>query len=181
MAAGASGYLPKPFDIEDLVVALVDAIQPGPLDDEEAAAMAASWAVETVAGHGGAVPFPAVRGIHAAEAERRFGGNLPLFLRSLGAFHVEFEGWVAGLKADVAAGRSSAARRRLHGLRGAASMLGAAALASLAAELESMASENEEGTAMDWERFGPVVSELERMLDAIRGLDPESGAAAGSS
>jgi hypothetical protein len=60
-------------------------------------------------------------------------------------------------------------------------MLGAAALASLAAELESMASENEEGTPMDWERFGPVVSELERMLDAIRGLDPEAGAADGSS
>ena len=181
MAAGASGYLPKPFDIEDLVVALVDAIQPGPLDDEEAAAMGASGAVETVASHGSAVPFPAVRGIHSAEAERRFGGNLPLFLRSLGAFHVEFEGWAAGLKADVAAGRASAARRRLHGMRGAACMLGAAALASLAAELESMASENEEGTPMDWERFGPVVSELERMLDAIRGLDPEAGAADGSS
>lgn len=173
LAAGASDFIPKPFDLDDMVRVLVRLIQPGPLEAdeplEETAAPATAPALMDAAG----VPFPRLPGIDAAKAEGRFAGNLPLFLRTLGRFQAEFASMSGDLDADLDLGHWREAGRRMHGLHGAAAMLGAPALAAMARQLEAQFREPEVDAAEARKRVDELVRELHRLLEAILALDPE--------
>lgn len=166
--AGATDFLSKPFDLEDLVSALVRHGKP-PHPEPSAAPAPTPTPPHPATWSGAQAPplasLPDIEGIDAQDAARRFSGMPQAFLHGLGRFHAEFGRLEDFLKRDVQEGDRTGVLRRLHGLAGAASMLGAAGVATAAAEMDQRL--RREASMPPWEDFLPLMDDLNRILRAI--------------
>ncbi|MFM8421358.1 MAG: ATP-binding protein, partial [Verrucomicrobiota bacterium] len=170
LSAGADGFLPKPFDLDDLVHALVLHLKPRPDASPPTAhpprpPTPSPTSLEGAPAH---PPLPLIEGIDPHEAARRFSGSPTVFLLGLGRFHAEFSRLQPELQRDVHDGRRDGVARRLHGLAGAASMLGATPLAVAASDMEQRLRHDAPRDPLPpWESFLPLMHDLARLLDAI--------------
>ncbi len=174
LAAGATSFLPKPFDLDEIVAALALHLRPRQ-DGAPTSARPPQPPTPAVAGVGPApapapapAPLPPIDGIDPPEATRRFSGSPAVFLLGLGRFHAEFSRLQPDLHRDVHDGRRDGVARRLHGLAGAASMLGATPLATAASDMEQRLRRGAPGDPLPpWESFLPLLHDLARLLHAI--------------
>ncbi|WP_079435149.1 ATP-binding protein [Zoogloea sp. LCSB751] len=132
-AAGMSGFLTKPFELDALVAAVLRHVgdkarraRPMPLPNAMPAA---------------GEPFPVISGIDGDEARGRFLDDRALFLRALRGLRDEFADVVAQLRADLARNDTGAAAQRVHKLKGQAGNVAAGEVFGLAGQLESLFSE----------------------------------------
>lgn len=170
LAAGATTFLSKPFDLDDLVANLAQFLPPDAPDTPEMSRPSpllptpTPWADATAIPH----PFPSIEGIDPRDAARRFAGNLPDFLHALGRFHASLGGCVAALRHDVHLGHRDAVLARLHGLAGTASMLGAMEVATLAADIDERLRHDPRRPMPSWEEFTSLQDALARLLHAVQ-------------
>jgi PAS domain S-box-containing protein len=165
LAAGMDAHLAKPIDLDELLVALVQLVQPGRREGR-AAALAAP------------APPPDLPGFDTAAGLARVDGKGALYLRLLRAFRDQQAGSFAGdFRSTAAAGDWAAARRLAHALKGSAATLGAVDLPALAEELEAATSA--ESLEALTEPLAAVQLELARIAKGLTGLDrgdpPDAG------
>jgi signal transduction histidine kinase/CheY-like chemotaxis protein len=170
LAAGATEFLSKPFDLGDFVDALTRHLAPGP--DKGTAPPPAARPQSQAAGFPrmdpATISLPEIEGIDSLGASRRFSATPSVFLHSLGRFKAEFASFAVALQQDVQHRRREEAARRLHGLAGAASMLGARQVAVAANDgAQRLRRDNPAGSMPSWETFLPLLKDLERLLGAI--------------
>jgi PAS domain S-box-containing protein len=129
LAAGMNDHVGKPFELSDLVAALLrhtgGAATPVAATGPRASAVPA--AVLEEAGR---------RGIDLAAAVGRMGGNSRAYLRALQAFFKDLATLPEQLTALLQQGRFNESARLMHNFRGMAGTLGIRPLASLAADAE---------------------------------------------
>lgn len=88
------------------------------------------------------------------------------FLHALSRFHANLDGCLVALRHDVQLGQRDAVRSRLHGLAGAASMLGAMEVATRAADAEQRIAHDPDLPMPPWEAFGPLQASVAQLLRA---------------
>ncbi|MBG6223110.1 MULTISPECIES: response regulator [unclassified Janthinobacterium] len=128
LAAGMNDHVGKPFQLAELVSVIRHHCQSGrhlSYAREPAAAVAAA-----------AQPEPLVSAWNEAAALARLGGNQATYARALQAFPGESRTLSERLRAAALEGQRSSAAQILHNLKGIAALVGAEALATLAAEVE---------------------------------------------
>jgi two-component system, sensor histidine kinase and response regulator len=109
----------------------------------------------------------AIEGIDTQGALKRLGGKRELYERLLRKFADKQANAVVAVRAALASGDVTAAEREVHSLRGAASSLGANALAEAAAKTEQLLKEgsHDEVTLRHLEDFlGAVVHAIHSKL-----------------
>jgi len=122
--AGADDFVSKPIDLE----ALVDTLQ---------SRTARGQAGETETRPAPTPAFAPVPGLNPSWAEKSFGGDRELYVALLESFEREFGDAASQVSESLARGDLQDAARRLHGLRGGASYIGADALVAAAKALET--------------------------------------------
>jgi len=135
--AGMDDFIAKPFDIDQMVQCIrrhVAAPQPSAPSEPPALPPrpAPDAAFETVA----------IPGIDRRQALLRLGGDHTLFASLLPRFIDEFAQTIPHTRADLAAGNTAEAMRRLHALRGAAGNIAAVDIAARTQDLEGAIREN---------------------------------------
>jgi signal transduction histidine kinase/HPt (histidine-containing phosphotransfer) domain-containing protein len=128
--AGMQGFLAKPLDPVELIRVVrlcIEAARGCPLP-------VAGLADRPVPG---ALPWPAIEGIDAADVSQRLGQDVPLFLSLLRQLSCEFGGTEPAAVPAGDAGERSRLAARMHKLRGCAGTLGARELQGLAENAES--------------------------------------------
>ena len=168
IAVGMDGFLPKPID----PVALVQAIRRSyrrysgatlPVLKNSEVPRQAAVAAPAV----GAPEWPEIPGIDHAGAQERFTGDLRFYLASLQKF-VDSAHALAQAS-PIPASEADDLAKRLHKLKGSAGNLGAKALASTIADLESLAKQGAAELERDavWAPFAGAVASLERALAEV--------------
>lgn len=151
-AAGVSAVLPKPLDLEQMTVLLLNWIKPG-TRVLEAAAVSPDRAVssdrsttptESVADDT-AEGFPDIAGIDRVRAAEILMNNREMFLWLLQRFAEKYVDAAEHTIRDLTRGDRETAARRMHTLRGGAGQLGARQLMALAGELEMAIDQGETG------------------------------------
>ncbi|SDG56188.1 PAS-domain containing protein [Roseospirillum parvum] len=126
--AGMAGHITKPIDPNVLYAVLAGVLPAGE------AAPSAPAAVPTPDPPDG---LPAIPGFDTAQGLARMGGDLDLYRKLLRRFAREQADTLDALTADLEAGDTTAAMRRVHTLKGLAGSLGHGALGKAAAALEA--------------------------------------------
>jgi CheY-like chemotaxis protein/HPt (histidine-containing phosphotransfer) domain-containing protein len=121
--AGATDFLAKPVDLEELVTVLLRCVAQSALGPEPAEPDPA----ETL---------PSIAGLDCEQALLMLGGDRELFLQLLESFVGEFGATAQEVRARLDRGESAQAAERLHALRGAAGYIGARELTQAAETLE---------------------------------------------
>jgi HPt (histidine-containing phosphotransfer) domain-containing protein len=160
LAAGMSDYIAKPFD-EPALLAVLDRwvhaapprfapVQAGDPDPADAGPVGLSR-------------------VNVADGLRYASGNADLYQRLLGRFVAEQADFETVFRHTWATGDREQALRQVHTLKGISASLGAHALASRAAELETglRQSEHLDDVAA---QLTAVLRELSAVLDELRGL-----------
>jgi PAS domain S-box-containing protein len=154
-AAGMNDFICKPFDGQSLARSILRHIRP-PNSLREAPLPAVTNTVPAAA-----APWPVIDGIDTADACARWCGDAPLFIKMLARLFDEF-GQVS-LPPDMQNAEAVATHvRRMHKLRGGASMLGAGAVHVLAGQVEAACISG----AMDFavESTARLTSEMQRLI-----------------
>ena len=125
LEAGMNDHVSKPIIAQELLGTLLKWITPG----NRGAAVAPPSA--TPEG-----PFPAIRGMDAAQALSRLGGNRTLFDTLLAHLVEQLDGAMPQVRAALAAGNKGDAAARLHTLRGVAGNFSVKEVVDLAAQAE---------------------------------------------
>ena len=155
MDAGMNEVVSKPFDPPELARCIRRVVL-----TRGAAAVPAPAPARTRT-PAGVPPWPAIEGIDGEDAQRRLGGDAVLFASLLSAMLAEHAGCAEPVGRPD--GASLHARSmRMHKLRGSASMLGATAVAQLAAEAETALRDG------DGDRAGVLEARLAVALGALR-------------
>ncbi|HZI38445.1 MAG TPA: response regulator, partial [Acidimicrobiia bacterium] len=152
LAAGADGYVAKPFRRADLRQAIAGAV---PSALTEPPAVAAGAAASTNGAAAGAGPEP---GLDRAAIFERVDGDGELLAELVDLFVADSPGLVLALQAAVDAGDAEALERAAHTLKGSAGNFGPSRLAELALELQSLGRTGDMGPA------AAVLAELENEL-----------------
>ena len=149
-AAGIDDLLVKPLDLEALVDCLLQCLgprrRPGPTGPAGPIGAAALLDPHPPGAAGAPVPggaFPEIAGIDRSRAALSTDGDLAFFARLLGRFTDESAGAVAETRQALTVGELEQAARRLHTLRGNAGIIGALAIMTAAAALESAIEQGE--------------------------------------
>jgi len=140
MDVGATQFLSKPVDIEELVAVLSRHVRP-------AAPAPAPAALPPLAAEAPLPPAPAatpvgddwpvIEGVDVARVRRLLKGDFGRFVRLCVKLLEQGDGTVASVRTGLADGDSKRALEALHSLRGAALTVGAAELAATVAALEA--------------------------------------------
>jgi CheY-like chemotaxis protein len=164
--AGMNYFISKPVDPEKLIGLLVAGAcvrnEKGPI---EAASFSRPRSPEGVA-----TPFPAEMDVEAAL--RRVRGNRELLLELMREYGREFANVCDAVRRDLAGGDTSAARERVHALKGASGNLSLVKIHGCAAALEASLRSNDNAL------WYPLLEKLERSLAPavlsihLTGLEP---------
>ncbi|WP_416462853.1 CHASE3 domain-containing protein [Rubrivivax gelatinosus] len=140
MQVGATQFLSKPVDIEELVAVLSRHVRPGatapqaaPLPPLSAEAPLAPAPAAVAVGE----DWPVIDGVDVARVHRLLKGDFARFVKLCVKLLEQGDGAVASVRAGLAEGDSKRALEALHSLRGAALTVGAADLAATVAALEA--------------------------------------------
>ncbi len=129
IASGMSAHVAKPIDVDDMIQTLTRLV-PAPQEGAAAGALSGDQAAD-------ALEVPAtVPGIDLDAALRRFGGDYGAFLALLKRFENSQGDAVEETRRLLAEGQQQQAAQLLHRVCGVAANLGAASIASLAADTE---------------------------------------------
>ena len=166
--AGMSDHVSKPIDPEALFNTLLRWIQPRETPKAEAAEVQDSQPAKLPE-----APTLEISGIDTASALKRTGGNPKRYESLLRKFAQSSAGAVEEIQTALTAGDRETAARTAHSLKGSAANLGAAALATAAAEAETAL---RTGTGVDDALLGLAAS-LGTTRSAIQSaLPPEQAA-----
>jgi signal transduction histidine kinase/ActR/RegA family two-component response regulator len=159
LAAGATDFLPKPVDVDDLVAALVRCLPASPEPAAPAPEPMAPTAAPDLAS------LPSVPGLDTGHAARALRGDARLHRRMVREFVAQFGDLAGQMRGDLAAGRRPAAARRLHQLLGITGYVGALDLANTARQLqETLRTDNADATSL----LDAFADELESLLQTLR-------------
>jgi signal transduction histidine kinase/HPt (histidine-containing phosphotransfer) domain-containing protein/ActR/RegA family two-component response regulator len=151
LAAGMTGFLPKPIDVDSLGRALAEQ-----LGGEVAVPTAVVEVVEEV--EVGSVGAAVTLDVRRLEELAEMGADaLPLVQRAIDNFVASMEPTVDELRTALAASDAGGLRSVAHRLKGSAANLGAARVAELALELELLAEDS---------LLGPAAQALEELAVA---------------
>jgi PAS domain S-box-containing protein len=164
LAHGMDDHIAKPINPEILFNTLLKWIGHGervlPEESEQAPAR-----------QSGETALPDIPGLDTRAGAERLGGNVDSYRRLLDKFVQNQSGSIEAIRAEIESGNSEAAIRHAHTLKGVSGNIGAQALQTAAAELE---------TALKADDSMPpeslllrVGSELEKIVAAIRNAGPE--------
>ncbi|MFU8889490.1 MAG: PAS domain S-box protein, partial [Trueperaceae bacterium] len=163
-AAGMDDFVAKPVDPSALRAVLATWLRrraDAPRSPRRRAPALAPVSVDAAQSAAPQLPVDlVVEGLDAEAGLRATGGDAPRYLDLLGRFLTAHAADARHLVAALSAGDVEAARQRVHALKGVAGTLGATALQSAAADLESAVRE-----ARPADEF---VSALARELEALR-------------
>jgi PAS domain S-box-containing protein len=129
-AAGMSGFLTKPFELDAMVAAILRQV-----GDKVRRALPA---VPPVAAPAAGEAFPVIPGIDDKEASDRFLNDRALFLRALHGLRDEFSDVATRLRDDLTRNDTAAATQRAHKLKGLAGNVAAREVFGLAGRLEGL-------------------------------------------
>ena len=150
LAVGMNDHISKPIDIEEVVVRLLKLLGREPVGMQD---------------HAFAAKASPVVFIESPQAIlKRFGQRTGVYRMALLGFKAEADRLMAALNLQVQGGDLVAAGATMHALRGAASTLGAAALARLAADLEKRA-KTEQGLRSETVFSPSTVRALNDLID----------------
>jgi response regulator RpfG family c-di-GMP phosphodiesterase len=175
LEAGMNSHVGKPFELDDLVSALLS--HTGRAQVDRALLVASEVSVPA-----DVLEQTERSGIEMAEAIRRLGGNQPVYGRMLRSFMGDLPGMLQGLESFVAEADLPSALMNLHTLKGLTSMLGARELCvrvtSAHRVLESGAPRDEQAEALRGVQAEAAVfmSAATPLLDILD--DPERAAPA---
>lgn len=153
-AVGMTDFISKPFELDDMVTRILQHTGRNELKAE--------LIVKSVS----SVQFPALRGIDTEEAQKRFCGDIDLFVRALTSLKHEFTNCADEIREDINAGDFQSAKRRAHKLRGIAGNVGATKVMQYAAQLEQLI-ESENLHQIGGEVDALQMAFLELQLDGI--------------
>ncbi|HKY75888.1 MAG TPA: Hpt domain-containing protein, partial [Acidimicrobiia bacterium] len=155
LAAGADGYVAKPFRRADLRQAIARAVPDALTAPPAIVAAAAGMAASTNGAPGGHGPEA---GLDRNAILERVDGDGALLAELVDLFVADSSGLILALQAAVDAGDPAALERAAHTLKGSAGNFGPSRLAELAFELESLGRGDDLGPA------AAVLAELENEL-----------------
>lgn len=140
--AKMDGWIPKPFDVEQLVNQILEAVGKR------------KFATDTIAPIDARISrWPELEGFDMTDAYIRLNGDRSLFLSALSRLKEEY--------ADLELSEPAELCRRLHRLKGNAGMLGATRLAGLAADAEDVCKDRLPNNAQ--RHLAAIVRELQRI------------------
>ncbi|MFO1259773.1 MAG: response regulator [Sphingomonadaceae bacterium] len=140
--AKMDGWIPKPFDVEQLVNQILEAVGKRKL------------ATDTIAPIDARISrWPELDGFDMTDAYIRLNGDRSLFLSALSRLKEEY--------ADLELSKPAELGKRLHRLKGNAGMLGATRLAGLAADAEDVCKDRLPNNAQ--RHLAAIVRELQRI------------------
>ncbi len=169
LAAGMDDYISKPIDPGVLRTVLAKYLVASP----RSVALSATGDPPGDAEREDA-PLPRRPGIDMDDALRRFVGKRERFLRIVDDFRKRSRGAAAKVKKHLAEGRRTEAMIVVHGIKGAASAIGARELSSRAQALESAL--NDETLPDDDVRVSDTLDEFDAALRVVAGdVEPEHG------
>ncbi|MEJ8852745.1 response regulator [Variovorax rhizosphaerae] len=172
LASGMVDHIAKPLNVALMFATMAKWIHP----------KRASPALRT--GGGGDTPpetagaLPCLHGIDRAAGLATCGGKSELYFRLLGKFRDSQADFDTTFAQALESEDESAAVRIAHTLRGTAGNIGAAALATAAAALESACLQGLRGHSLR-EPLADVLSELNPLMESLRGLQPPAMPASG--
>ena len=160
-AAGMNDHVTKPIELMELFRTLQRWLPAPAVVSGQGAVASDHWLVD----RGNAnPPPPAVAGVNAALGLRRLGGNQALYHKLLQQSRTDFADTERELEAELAAGRSKDALRRVHNLKSVAGSLGANGLQKAAGQLEA-ALRRGESNLDQW--LKPLLQQLRSLLLAL--------------
>jgi CheY-like chemotaxis protein len=168
-AAGMSGFVAKPIDLEALTTTLLRWIQPR--TELEAGAEGSSQPPASNASTG---PFT-LPGMNTAEAAARLGMDWGLLRSAVLRFGCDFAGSAAELDCLIAETKWQNARRLVHSIKGLAKSIGANTLShdaqQLETELDREAHESKESFQRSLSQTLSVISTLQEPVPACAFID----------
>jgi CheY-like chemotaxis protein/anti-sigma regulatory factor (Ser/Thr protein kinase) len=169
IAAGMDDFITKPFDPQALVNIILRHVQPMSVQD------ATSIQSVTAAAPQQAVEWPDIDGIDADDVRGRLSDDVVLFRSSLKRLLDEFSDVASPIR-EVGVATCAYHAGRMHKLRGSAGMLGAKAIAQLAAEAEVASGAGEiERTAGLAARLAIQLQQLRQSVEcAFVGAPPDA-------
>jgi two-component system, sensor histidine kinase and response regulator len=165
---GMNDFITKPLNIDEMINAIhravgvrqslaSDAAKPVVIHESRPLSAAADLLA------------PDVAGIDMAQAALRLGGDRPLFISLLTRLTREFAETAAQVRAELSAGDTDAAARRLHTVRGAAGNVAAVAVAQAATEAENAIRAGQPAAAQP--HLDRLAAELAALQAAVRAVD----------
>ena len=166
MAAGMNDHAGKPIDIDKLVAVILRCCGLQAEYSPDSGEIESSQVIE-------------IPKFDFATALKRLGNNRQLYARMLRAFKKEVKVFLENLESNLKLGCHEAAAKELHTIKGVAATLGATALASATAAVETALRNN------DLVNLEELFQEIKRLFvetcqlfaDVAEELDPESAAA----
>jgi polar amino acid transport system substrate-binding protein len=172
LEAGMNAHIAKPVEVATLMATLARWIPANPTERFSSKAVEVTQARH---GSGGTGQLPPIPGVDVAGALTRLRGNAISYRKYLALFvsmHREDASAVAEL---LAANNVSAAKMKLHDLKGLALLLGADSLAAAAADLE-LALRNEGNPGATSSSMSAVQAQLDTLVASLENLGLASSA-----